>query len=96
MYRGSSLKNTEWVIGIVAYTGHETKIMLNSTSARQKFSKVESEMNRQIVYIFLVQVTICLFCAIFYAIWFETRKDDNEYYLALEDITGGAGLSFVT
>ena len=31
LYRGSSLKNTDWVIGIVAYTGHETKIMLNST-----------------------------------------------------------------
>ena len=53
-------------------------------------------MNRQIIYIFLVQVGICLFCGIFYAVWFTTRKDDNEYYLALQKITGGAGLSFVT
>lgn len=26
LLRGMSLKNTEWVIGIVVYTGHQTKI----------------------------------------------------------------------
>jgi magnesium-transporting ATPase (P-type) len=26
---GSSLRNTKWVIGTVAYTGHETKLMKN-------------------------------------------------------------------
>jgi len=54
LYRGSSLKNTDFAIGIVTYTGHETKVMLNSTKARQKFSKVEQLMNRQIIYVFLV------------------------------------------
>ena len=28
--RGSTLKNTEWVIGMVVYSGHDTKIMKNS------------------------------------------------------------------
>ena len=27
LLRGSSLRNTEWVVGIAVYTGHETKIM---------------------------------------------------------------------
>ena len=31
--------------GIVAYTGHETKIMMNSTKAKSKFSKLEKQMN---------------------------------------------------
>ncbi len=53
-------------------------------------------MNKQIVYIFLVQIALCLFCAVFYAIWFETRKDDNEQYLDLHKVEGGAGLSFIT
>lgn len=28
--RGSSLRNTDWVLGVVVYTGHETRIMMNS------------------------------------------------------------------
>ncbi len=28
--RGSSIRNTDFIIGMVAYTGHDTKIMLNS------------------------------------------------------------------
>jgi len=30
LLRGSSLKNTEYIYGIVVFTGHETKIMKNS------------------------------------------------------------------
>jgi magnesium-transporting ATPase (P-type) len=36
LVRGSSLKNTEWVYGLVVYTGHETKIMKNSSQSRSK------------------------------------------------------------
>lgn len=36
--RGCSLQNTELIYGLVAYTGHETKIMLNSIKARAKKS----------------------------------------------------------
>jgi magnesium-transporting ATPase (P-type) len=31
--RGSSLRNTEWVYGVAVFTGHDTKIMKNSTNA---------------------------------------------------------------
>jgi phospholipid-transporting ATPase len=41
LLRGSSLRNTDWVYGVVAYTGHDTRIMRNSTCARAKFSRVE-------------------------------------------------------
>lgn len=41
LLRGSSLKNTEWIIGTIAYTGHDTKIMKNSTISRSKLSKLE-------------------------------------------------------
>ena len=29
MLRGSSLRNTEWVIGIAVYCGHDSKVMMN-------------------------------------------------------------------
>lgn len=41
LLRGTSLRNTEWVYGIVIYTGHDSKIMKNSSKARTKFSKLE-------------------------------------------------------
>ena len=40
LLRGSTLRNTEWIIGVVVYTGHETKIMKNSTNAKAKKSKI--------------------------------------------------------
>ena len=33
LYRGARLKNTKWVLGLVIYTGRNTKIMLNSESS---------------------------------------------------------------
>jgi magnesium-transporting ATPase (P-type) len=36
MLRGAILKNTEWIIGVVAYTGIDTKIMKNAEDAKTK------------------------------------------------------------
>jgi phospholipid-transporting ATPase len=41
LLRGSSLKNTEWIYGVIVYTGHETKIMKNSVKSKAKLSKLE-------------------------------------------------------
>lgn len=65
--RGCSLQNTKWIIGVVAYTGHDSKIMLNSVKSRPKYSQVDRRMNRQIRFIFLVQV-IFLFIVIIFII----------------------------
>lgn len=52
LLRGSSLRNTEYVYGIVVYTGHESKIMKNSPSSRIKRSKIELMTNRFIIITF--------------------------------------------
>lgn len=31
LLRGAMLRNTSWIHGVVIYTGHETKLMKNST-----------------------------------------------------------------
>jgi phospholipid-translocating ATPase len=45
LLRGCVLRNTGWVIGMVLFTGNETKIMLNSGKTPSKRSKMEKATN---------------------------------------------------
>ena len=73
------MKNTHFVIGIVAYTGHETKIMLNSTKARAKASKLERLMNKQIIIVFIFQLLFCLFSSLYGAVWYSNHSNELSY-----------------
>ena len=46
LLRGSVLRNTDFIIGMVMYTGADTKIMLNSIPSKPKWSKLEEQLNR--------------------------------------------------
>jgi phospholipid-translocating ATPase len=48
LLRGSVIRNTDWVIGVVLFTGLDTKIVMNSSGAPSKRSKVEKGMNPQV------------------------------------------------
>lgn len=48
LLRGTMLRHTKWVIGLVIYTGEDTKIVLNSGGTPSKRSKVERQMNPQV------------------------------------------------
>jgi phospholipid-translocating ATPase len=48
LLRGTVLRNTQWVIGVVLYTGSDTKIVMNSGGTPSKRSKVERQMDPQV------------------------------------------------
>ena len=48
LLRGTVLRNTNWVIGVVLFTGLDSKIILNSGGTPSKRSKVERQMNPQV------------------------------------------------
>lgn len=50
LLRGCVLRNTGWVIGLVLFTGNETKIMLNSGKTPSKRSKMEKATNPYVNY----------------------------------------------
>ena len=79
LLRGSSLRNTDWVIGVVVYAGHETKVMKNSVKSRQKKSKMELDTNRNIIFIFLVQVLCCILGAVIGATWMVNHLYTAKY-----------------
>lgn len=60
LLRGSQLRNTEWIIGITVFTGHETKIMKNASSGRQKKSKIEFSTQIYVLIIVLIQFTLAV------------------------------------
>jgi phospholipid-transporting ATPase len=66
--RGCSLRNTKWVVGLCAYTGHDTKLMMNSFKARAKRSHLEVAMNNNIVLVFMLMCLISTFGALYYII----------------------------
>lgn len=45
LLRGCILRNTDWVIGLVVYTGSDTKILLNSNGTPSKRSKMAKGTN---------------------------------------------------
>jgi magnesium-transporting ATPase (P-type) len=61
LLKGAKLKNTQWVVGLVLYTGNDTKIQLNATSAKFKISRVELKLHKMVIAMFVAQVMISLF-----------------------------------
>ncbi|XP_030466744.1 phospholipid-transporting ATPase 1-like [Syzygium oleosum] len=72
--RGCQLKNTEWVIGVVVYTGQETKAMLNSAASPSKRSKLESYMNRETMWLSIFLFIMCVVVAIGMGLWLVQHK----------------------
>jgi phospholipid-transporting ATPase len=63
LLRGAQLRNTKWIYGVVVFTGHETKLMMNSSATPSKKTKVEHMVNSQIIFLFFLLLTIAVSCA---------------------------------
>ncbi|GJJ73727.1 phospholipid-translocating ATPase [Entomortierella parvispora] len=55
LLRGCVLRNTEWVIGLVIFTGADTKLQMNSGRVPSKRSDMERKMNFQMMSIITFQ-----------------------------------------
>ncbi|KAE8698884.1 Phospholipid-transporting ATPase 3 [Hibiscus syriacus] len=64
LLRGCSLKNTEFIVGVVIFTGHETKVMMNSMNVPSKRSTLERKLDKLILTLFGTLFTMCLIGAI--------------------------------
>jgi phospholipid-transporting ATPase len=67
MLRGCELKNTAWAVGVVVYAGRETKAMLNN-AAPKKRSRLETHMNREMLFLSAILVVLCSIVAALSAI----------------------------
>ncbi|WOK96998.1 putative phospholipid-transporting ATPase 7 isoform X2 [Canna indica] len=68
LLRDSKLRNTSYVYGVVIFTGHESKVMQNSTESPSKRSRIEQKMDSIIYILFTVLVLISLISSIGFAV----------------------------
>jgi phospholipid-translocating ATPase len=64
LLRGTVLRNTAWVIGIVMYTGLDTKLVLNSGGTPSKRGKVERQMNPMVLANLVILAIMGVVCGI--------------------------------
>lgn len=89
LWRGCVLRNTNWVVGMVVYAGHETRIMLNSGNTPSKRSRIEKTMNIQIIYSFFLLFSLCLIASIIYGHYYADWDNGR----ALETFAGNPSFS---
>lgn len=64
LLRGCTLRNTKWVIGVVVFTGPDTKIIINSGETPSKRSKISRELNFSVICNFVLLFILCLLSGI--------------------------------
>ncbi|XP_011494339.1 PREDICTED: probable phospholipid-transporting ATPase VA isoform X2 [Ceratosolen solmsi marchali] len=60
LLRECLLKNTDFIEGIVVYVGHETKAMLNNGGPRYKRSRLECQMNLDVIWCVIILIVLCI------------------------------------
>ncbi|XP_041054592.1 phospholipid-transporting ATPase VA [Carcharodon carcharias] len=80
LLRGCTIRNTEEVVGIVIYAGHETKAMLNNNGPRYKRSKLERQMNVDVFWCVIILFVMCLFSAIGHGLWVAQYGDQRPVF----------------
>ncbi|PKU87430.1 phospholipid-transporting ATPase 1 [Dendrobium catenatum] len=81
--RGCELKNTTWVDGVAVYTGKDTKVMLNSSGAQSKRSRLETHMNRETIILAVALFVECTIVTVLAGAWLGRHRDqldDLTYY----------------
>uniref|UniRef100_A0A1A9WFZ2 Phospholipid-transporting ATPase n=1 Tax=Glossina brevipalpis TaxID=37001 RepID=A0A1A9WFZ2_9MUSC len=84
LLRESRLKNTDFVEGIIVYAGHETKAMLNNSGPRYKRSKVEQQMNIDVIWCVIILLILCVVGAVGCKMWLNSFQKFPVLYLPFE------------
>ena len=78
LLKGSILKNTNWIVGIVIYTGMNNKIILNSKKPRLKISQIEIRMNHCLIGVFSFLLICCIVCCVLH---YYDYKNNEKFYI---------------
>lgn len=80
LLRDSKLRNTQYIYGVVIFSGHDSKVMQNSTESPSKRSSIEKKMDKIIYFLFSILILISLISSIGFAIQLKFNMP-NWWYL---------------
>ncbi|KAH7549287.1 hypothetical protein ACOSP7_025997 [Xanthoceras sorbifolium] len=90
LLRDSKLRNTDYIYGAVIFTGHDTKVIQNSTPPPSKRSKIERRMDKIIYFLFGMLVLLSIIGSIFFGIATSEDLEDGRmtrWYLRPDETT---------
>lgn len=73
------MKNTDWVFGVVLYTGKETKVLMNAGRQPNKRSRIERIMNKILIGLLFFLIALSVLSAGLNVYWEQNHT--NEWYL---------------
>lgn len=96
LLRGCNLRNTDWVLGVVIFTGFDTKIMMNSGITPSKRSRIARELNWNVIYNFIILFIMCFVSGLVEGITWSEGNNSIDYF-EFGSIGGTAALDgFIT
>lgn len=92
LLRGCTLRNTKWAMGIVLFTGDDTKIMLNSGVTPTKKSRISRELNFSVLINFIVVFILCLIAALVNGVYYSKEPSSRDFF-EFGTVAGSPGLN---
>lgn len=95
LLRGCSVRNTNWIIGLVVFTGADTKIMLNGGDTPSKRSKIEKETNFNVIMNFIILIIMIVLTAIING-WYDAKSNTSAAFYEIDaDVSSSPALNAI-
>ena len=95
LLRGSVLRNTAWVYGLVVYAGQQSKIQLNSKQAGQKMSNLEKVANRVLAAVLVFLVLVNCTAVLCHRLWHDAKENEAMWHTPEPDTMFGTFIVYL-
>lgn len=80
LLRGCTLRNTKWAMGVVLFTGDDTKIMLNAGITPTKKSRISKELNISVLINFVVLFFLCFIAGVVNGVYYKSTPSSRDFF----------------
>lgn len=93
LLRGCTLRNTKWAMGLVVFTGDDTKIMINAGVTPTKKSRISRDLNFSVIINFCVLFILCFISGVVNGVYYNKNNVSRTYFEFGNAANGGAALN---
>ena len=58
LFKQARVRNTDWILGYIVYSGRDSKVQKNSGNSRVKNSKMQNVVDAAVITLFSIQVCL--------------------------------------